>query len=257
MGNLIDDLLSFSRLSRAAMSWRTIETRVLVHAVLDEMSGAKEGRQVELRLDDLPSCEGDPALLKQVWVNLLSNAFKYTQKRKNTVIEIGSTTEEGMPVYYVRDNGTTFSACFPAADGHDDAPADTPDDKHSRGNGELILIVDDETSVRTITQQPLERFGYRVITAADGMEAVALYSMHRGEVAAVVTDMMMPVMGGQVTIQVLKRLDPDVRIIAASGLSSESSSTRAESLGVTHFLLKPFTAQAILAVLKEVIRGRS
>ena len=81
--------------------------------------------------------------------------------------------------------------------------------------------------------------------------------MHRREVAAVVTDMMMPVMGGQVTIQVLKRLDPDVKIIAASGLSSESSSTRAESLGVSHFLPKPFTAQTILAALQEVIRARS
>lgn len=108
MGNLIDDLLSFSRLSRAVMSWRAIDTRVLVQSVLDEMGSARESRQVELRLDDLPSCEGDPALLKQVWVNLLSNAFKYTQKRKNTVIEIGSTTEDGRPVYYVRDNGTGF-----------------------------------------------------------------------------------------------------------------------------------------------------
>lgn len=108
MGCLIDDLLSFSRLSRAAMSWRTIDTRALVQAVLDETSSSREGRQIKLQLKDLPPCEGDPALLKQVWVNLLSNAFKYTQKREHTVIEIGSTMEEGRPVYYVRDNGTGF-----------------------------------------------------------------------------------------------------------------------------------------------------
>lgn len=108
MGSLIDDLLSFSRLSRAAMSRRTIDTSALVQGVLDEMSGAREGRQIELRLDELPPCEGDPALLKQVWVNLLSNAFKYTQKRESTEIEIGCKKEEGRNIYFVRDNGTGF-----------------------------------------------------------------------------------------------------------------------------------------------------
>lgn len=108
MGSLIDDLLSFSRLSRAAMSRRTIDTRMLVQGVLDEMSGAREGRQTDVRLDELPPCDGDPALLKQVWVNLLSNAFKYTQKRESTVIEIGCKKEGGEHIYFVRDNGTGF-----------------------------------------------------------------------------------------------------------------------------------------------------
>lgn len=108
MGSLIDDLLSFSRLSRAAMSRRTIDTRMLVQGVLDEMSGAREGRQMDVRLDDLPPCEGDPALLKQVWVNLLSNAFKYTQKRESTVIEVGCKKDGGEHIYFVRDNGTGF-----------------------------------------------------------------------------------------------------------------------------------------------------
>jgi light-regulated signal transduction histidine kinase (bacteriophytochrome) len=108
MGSLIDDLLSFSRLSRAAMSRRMIDTRTLVQGVLDEMSSLQEGRRMELRLDDLPPCEGDPALLRQVWVNLLSNAFKYTQKRDRTVIEIGCKNEGAEQIYFVRDNGTGF-----------------------------------------------------------------------------------------------------------------------------------------------------
>ncbi len=175
----------------------------------------------------------------------------------STVLAIVKSHGGFLNVYSEPGNGTTFSACFPATNELKTGMAEMHDDKHPRGSGELILIVDDEAAVRTITQQTLESFGYRVLTAADGTEAVALYSMHRREVAAVVTDMMMPVMGGQVTIQVLKRLDPDVKIIAASGLSSESSSTRAESLGVSHFLPKPFTAQTILAALQEVIRARS
>ena len=108
MGNLIDDLLSFSRLSRAPMSKRTIATTRFVKDVLDELLNHQETRQIDVSIGELPACEGDPALLKQIWINLLSNALKYTQKRKETVIEIGCTTEGRTNTYFVRDNGTGF-----------------------------------------------------------------------------------------------------------------------------------------------------
>ncbi|MDP1587626.1 MAG: ATP-binding protein, partial [Prosthecobacter sp.] len=68
----------------------------------------REGRQIDLRLNALPECEGDPALLKQVWINLLSNALKYSRKREVAVIEIGCNTEDGAHAYFVRDNGAGF-----------------------------------------------------------------------------------------------------------------------------------------------------
>jgi PAS domain S-box-containing protein len=108
MGALIDDLLSFSRLSRAALTRRTIDPALLVQDALNELHGQREGRQIDLRISALPPCEGDPALLKQVWINLLSNAIKYTQKRESTVIEIGCKLEEQINIYFVRDNGTGF-----------------------------------------------------------------------------------------------------------------------------------------------------
>jgi len=108
MGNLIDDLLSFSRLSRATLSKRTIDVRRLVQESLEELHAQREGREIELKIGDLPACEGDPALLKQVWINLLSNAFKYTQKRASTVVEIGSKMDGRANIYFVRDNGTGF-----------------------------------------------------------------------------------------------------------------------------------------------------
>lgn len=108
MGQLIDDLLTFSRLSRAPLTKRTVDTAQLVKGVVDEMRGSWEERQIDLRIGDLPDSEGDLALLKQVWINLLSNAFKYTQKREQTIIEVGCTTEQGRHVYFVRDNGTGF-----------------------------------------------------------------------------------------------------------------------------------------------------
>ncbi len=108
MGNLIDDLLSFSRLSRATMSKRTINVCRLVQDSLEELNSQREGREIQLNIADLPACEGDPALLKQVWINLLSNAIKYTQKRESAVIEIGCKTDGRTNIYFVRDNGTGF-----------------------------------------------------------------------------------------------------------------------------------------------------
>jgi len=92
-----------------------------------------------------------------------------------------------------------------------------------------VLVVDDEFSIRDITQQTLETFGYRVITANDGAEAVALYAQQVSEIALVLTDMMMPVMDGAATIQVLLRINPAVRIIAASGIDSGDPVAKATS----------------------------
>ncbi|MDI1313009.1 PAS domain S-box protein [Prosthecobacter sp.] len=108
MGSLIDDLLSFSRLSRATLSKRTINVTQLVQEVFDEMLSQREGRQIDFRIGELSPCYGDPALLRQVWVNLLSNAIKYTQKRESAVIEIGCKPESPTTTYFVRDNGTGF-----------------------------------------------------------------------------------------------------------------------------------------------------
>jgi CheY-like chemotaxis protein len=126
-----------------------------------------------------------------------------------------------------------------------------------RGNGELILVVDDESSVRQITQQTLEAFGYRVVLASDGAEAVAVYASRGAEVAAVVTDMMMPGIDGPATIQVLRKMKANLPVIAASGLSTDAQVGKARDLGVKHFLPKPFTAEALLKMLKQVLAKES
>jgi light-regulated signal transduction histidine kinase (bacteriophytochrome) len=108
MGVLIDDLLTFSRLSRVPLSKKTVDTGKLVHGVLEELNSQRNGRRIDLRVADLPPCQADPALLKQVWVNLLSNALKYTGKREAALVEIGCAMEKGRNVYCVRDNGAGF-----------------------------------------------------------------------------------------------------------------------------------------------------
>jgi PAS domain S-box-containing protein len=108
MGRLIDDLLSFSRLSRQPLRKMTFSPLDLIHQVQTTLSPESEDRSIELVIADLPTCEGDPALLKQVWMNLLSNAFKFTRGRDPAHIEIGALTRPGEVVYFVKDNGTGF-----------------------------------------------------------------------------------------------------------------------------------------------------
>ena len=108
MGILIDDLLTFSRLSRLPLSRHEVETGELVRAVIEDLRAQAPGRSIEVRVAKLPVCQGDAALLKQVWINLLANAFKYTRNRATAVVEVGCSQENGAHIYFVRDNGTGF-----------------------------------------------------------------------------------------------------------------------------------------------------
>jgi len=108
MGQLIDDLLAFSRLSRKPLNKQPVDVNKLVRQALDDARRARPDRSPELIVDDLPPCQADPALLKQVWLNLLSNAFKFTARREEARIEIGCQLDQDQPIYFVRDNGAGF-----------------------------------------------------------------------------------------------------------------------------------------------------
>ena len=108
MGELIDDLLAFSRLSRQSVNRQTANSARIVQEALDELMPQREGRQIEIRVGNLPMCHGDPALLKQIWVNLLSNAIKYSRGRQPGIIEVGCAHENGEDIFSVRDNGAGF-----------------------------------------------------------------------------------------------------------------------------------------------------
>jgi PAS domain S-box-containing protein len=108
MGQLIDDLLTFSRTGRQALNVQPVITADVVNAALDDLKTMQENRRVNINVGDLADCEADPSLLRQVWLNLLSNALKYTRKCDPAVITIGSRREGGMDVYFVRDNGAGF-----------------------------------------------------------------------------------------------------------------------------------------------------
>jgi len=151
--------------------------------------------------------------------------------------------------------GTIFKAYLPAnataKAAEEVAVGETP---LPRGDGELVLVVDDEERMRAVVQTTLERFGYRVLLAANGAEAVALYAQNREQIAIVLTDMAMPVMDGPATIVALKSMNPNLKIIASSGLPSDADVAKAVGAGVKHFVPKPYTTETLLTILAEALR---
>jgi len=108
MGRLIDDLLAFSRLGRKEISYSKINMREMAKAVYNELSSESDKETISFNLLEIPSASGDPAMIRQIWVNLISNAIKFTSKKTGRRIEIGFTSTKGEKVYYVKDNGAGF-----------------------------------------------------------------------------------------------------------------------------------------------------
>jgi CheY-like chemotaxis protein len=118
-----------------------------------------------------------------------------------------------------------------------------------RGNGELILIVDDELIVQETTKETLENYNYKTLVANDGIEAIALYAENQQEISVVLLDIVMPNMDGLTTIRTMKTLNPNVKIIATSGLPANCQ--KALFVGATAFLSKPYTARDLLTTFSH------
>ena len=157
-------------------------------------------------------------------------------------------------VYSEPGKGTTFRVYLPVIELSSEARKEqTQRLSPPRGNGETILVVDDEASILTITSQTLQTFGYRTLTATDGATAVAVYAEHMNEIAVVLTDMAMPIMDGPATIRALKQINPAVKIIAASGLNANGGVAKVSGAGVKHFLTKPYTAATLLRTMRAIL----
>lgn len=112
MGKLIDDLLAFSRTGRVEMKRQHMHTEIMLRGVIRSLGSEAAGRDVEWKTEDLPDVSGDPALLRLVWMNLISNALKFTRPKNHAIIEIGSRDEGREYVFYVKDNGVGFDMKF-------------------------------------------------------------------------------------------------------------------------------------------------
>ncbi|MGH7484345.1 MAG: PAS domain-containing hybrid sensor histidine kinase/response regulator, partial [bacterium] len=143
--------------------------------------------------------------------------------------------------------GSTFTVSLPALPSSPESTATSGKaGKSPHGNGELILVVDDDAAVVSMTKQTLEIFGYEVLTAEDGAQAIGVFSRRHSDIALVLTDMSMPIIDGPALIAALNRISPNVRIIATTGNLSAAYITRITKTGVTHILTKPYTAGRLL-----------
>jgi PAS domain S-box-containing protein len=171
----------------------------------------------------------------------------------STTLSIVESHGGFIDVYTEVGRGSAFNVYLPALPAGAERRAAADAQVVPTGSGELVLVVDDEPSIVEITKETLEDHGYRVLTAQNGRMAVATYERHRGEIKAVLTDMSMPLMDGPTAIRSLLALDPDARIIACSGLRSDSGSEDVKGLKVKAFLTKPYTATALLSTLQKVL----
>jgi PAS domain S-box-containing protein len=215
---------------------------------------AKAGRFVLITVSDT-----GPGMTAEIQSRIFEPFFTTKEMTKgtglglSTALTIVKSHGGFINVYSELHRGSQFAIYLPALDSPGSLESGAMQTDLPVGNDELILVVDDEESIREITRGTLETFGYRVMTASDGTEALAIYADRKNEIAVVLTDMIMPFMDGPATIRALQRMNPEVKIIAASGLGTGQRAGEGTLEGVSVFLNKPYTAEKLLKTLAHVL----
>ena len=172
----------------------------------------------------------------------------------SSVIGIVKSHGGFMTVFSEIGRGTTFKVYLPAVVDKLERLRETPDTALPPAHGELLLLVDDEKPILQVARALLEGHGYRVLTAEDAIEALALFAMRKDEIKLVLTDLAMPLMDGVPLIRTLKKMKPDVRVIASTPRGGlEQHAEELESLKVSQCLIKPYSKQKLLKTLQEVL----
>jgi len=220
---------------------------------------AKPGPYVVIRVQDTGT--GIPKLIRE---RIFDPFFTTKELGKGTGLGLSTslaiTKSHGgfIQCYSEPGKGSTFEVYLPAAITPD--ATESLAEAHSqlpRGHDELVLVVDDEAPIRKLAQKALERFGYRVLLAANGADGAALYASRQHEIAVVITDMAMPVMDGPALIAALKLINPKVRIIGSSGLASGTGLSGNGDKRMQYFVAKPYSAETMLQALHGILHEKS
>ncbi|HET6490579.1 MAG TPA: response regulator [Syntrophales bacterium] len=154
-----------------------------------------------------------------------------------------------------RDAGTTFRVYLPALEGDRAAPLKEERRKGDYRGAETILIVDDEADILDIAQNTLEQFGYTVLTARSGEEAVETYSRQGKQINLVILDLGMPGMGGEKCLRELLRINPSVTVLIASGYAATQTVHNILEAGATGFMAKPYRLEDMLKKVRDLLDG--
>ncbi len=218
--------------------------------------GAKQGEYVMVSVTDTGTGIR-PEVLEKIFDPFFTTKEigKGTGLGLSTALAIVKSHGGFIHVYSEPGKGSSFKIYIPA---HTKDQVEAKEEERHElpaGNGELILVVDDEASVREIAKVTLESNGYRVLTANDGVEAISIYAQDEGDIKVVLTDIMMPAMDGAATIRALQMMKAPVKIIAMSGLSARENEVMSSVRGAQAFLLKPYTAEKLLVTLEQVLHS--
>jgi two-component system, cell cycle sensor histidine kinase and response regulator CckA len=212
------------------------------------------GRYVELAVRDTGT--GMPAEVQQ---KIFDPFFTTKEPGKGTGLGLATVANivkhhEGVIALESEPGkGTVFKIYLPAADLAELPESKTLTKEALTGHGEWILLIDDESSIREITRATLENYGYRVLSAAQGKEATTLFLQRRKDIAVVVADLLMPVMDGPATMQLFRRIDPDIKLLAISGNQSREEFAQLEGMANIPLLAKPFDSEDLLAAIRALI----
>lgn len=215
---------------------------------------ARPGRYVMLTVADT-GLGMPPQVMEQIFDPFFTTKElgKGTGLGLSTVLGIVRSHRGFITVQSTPGAGSTFRVYLPAGPV---APDETPAEQVEPlpvGVGETILVVDDEEAIREATRHLLEKQNYRVVTAKDGKEAVQTFVTERGAVRLVLTDLMMPEMGGAALIRALRLLNPELKVIATSGLGPDGKQLELDELGITEILPKPCSSKALLDAIHRVL----
>jgi two-component system cell cycle sensor histidine kinase/response regulator CckA len=199
-----------------------------------------------------------PALLNKIFEPFFTTkeVGKGTGLGLSTALGIVRSHGGFLTVYSEIGKGTCFKVYLPAAESSGPRRESQAEQPLPCGKGEVVLVVDDESAVREIIKVTLENNGYKVLTAGDGAEGVALFASRQSDIACVIVDAMMPYMDGPATVRALRKLRPDLPFITISGLGENDRSRELGAGARASFLAKPFTTEQVLHSLQQVLRAQ-
>ncbi|MDB6026758.1 MAG: sensor hybrid histidine kinase [Verrucomicrobiales bacterium] len=247
--NARDAMPNGGKLSLSATNIHVDETYQYLHR------DAKPGDYVVISISDT-GIGIAPEVLKHIYEPFFrtKTTGKGTGLGLSTVKSILKNHNGFLHVQSETGKGSCFRAHFPAQ-----IPANLqPLEKHQpnlpRGNGEGILVVDDETAVVAMTRKVLERYGYQVFTATDGAEGVATFLKEQSRIHLVMCDVMMPIMDGAAMIRAVRKLDPSTRFIILTGLPENHKISEVNQAEPIEILRKPYSSEELLITLQKVLQ---